>query len=177
VSADTLTPEQLEHQRREQLAKVERDGRLVERLAARVTSGQSGKSGRARVELHVDIADMAVLVKLARAQILGSKRVLERGRKRKPADPIDVLALIVRLRAVPMSASADSSSSTPTSLTLVFDAFIETLGLPDDQRAALLRHRGILQNAFAAGWRVALDMLESKLFDLRKPAPDGEVDR
>jgi hypothetical protein len=140
-----IPPEQRERERLEQLAKLARDGRIVERIGERVASGLSGKRGRSRVELHVDIADVSVLVKYARASILGQTRRLAGDRP----SPGKLEGLLERMRS--------------TSVTdRFFDAFIDTLGLPDDQRAALLQHRGLLQNAFAAGFRLALDMLDSE---------------
>jgi hypothetical protein len=66
-------------ERDEQLAELERDREVVERIAERVDRGRSGKrKGDRRVELHIDLPDVAVLVRHARAHLLGRKRLLEK---------------------------------------------------------------------------------------------------
>ncbi len=63
--------EKCEAQRAEELAKLEIDLAVVDRIAARLAKGK-------RVELHIDVGDVAVLVKYARKAINGHKRLLAR---------------------------------------------------------------------------------------------------
>lgn len=63
--------------RAEQLAKLDNDLAVVDRIAARLAKGK-------RVELHIDVHDVRVLVKYARAAIDGHKRILSRVDDNKP---------------------------------------------------------------------------------------------
>jgi hypothetical protein len=71
---DDLTAREREDQRAEQRANLERDRAVIESIRERGIAAVKGK----RVELHVSIEHIAVLVKYAGAGIKGYAKLLER---------------------------------------------------------------------------------------------------
>jgi hypothetical protein len=64
-------------QRAEEIAKLDRHLAIVDGIAARLAKGK-------RVELHIDVEIVRLLVKYARAAIIGHKRILSRIDGKKP---------------------------------------------------------------------------------------------